>query len=186
MTRRPDEVVFASDSVDFDKLAAESIFDKRTKFDGTQLVSDQRILAGIRRAAGQWNWRIDNTSDIVINASAALGKSETNTYERSRFGFGSRGQESSQQTVTVTPWIQSVSITQNGQSLWGTSSGGVPTFLSIRENDSLQEKLNESSKASYELFNTFTFPERVIAPKYRNGVGTSTITPTGLVDKPVN
>lgn len=149
------------------------------------MVTDQRMLAGIQRAAKQWNWRFDNSSDIVVTASAALGKSEQHTYETSRFGFRTHGNEDSRQTFNIAPWIQSVSISQNGAPLWGTSSGGVPGFISIREGESLEAKLNESSKESYELFKQFSFPERVIAPKYRSGVGTSTITPTGLVDTPV-
>ncbi len=35
-TRRPDEVEFVTDSVDFGKLAAVSIFDNMSKYDGTQ------------------------------------------------------------------------------------------------------------------------------------------------------
>ncbi|MDX1925453.1 MAG: hypothetical protein SFV81_02980 [Pirellulaceae bacterium] len=121
----------------------------------------------------------------LITASAALGKSEQHTYESSRFGFRMYGNEESRQTFNIAPWIQSVSISQNGTPLWGTSSGGVPGFVSIREGESREAKLNESSKESYELFKPLTFSERVIAPKYRNGVSTSTITPTGLVDNPV-
>ena len=149
-------------------------------------VSEARLVAGIHRAAAESQWTLDDTSDIVISATAGPGKPVTQTFERSRFGFAGRGGgEDFRESVTVTPWLQANTVRQNDKVLWGTGQGGVPGAVSVREGESLQAELNKSSLPSYNLFDRFAFPERVIAPKYANGLGTSLITPSGLVDRPV-
>jgi hypothetical protein len=76
-------------------------------------------------------------------------------------------------------------VRQGERELWATASGGVPPMVMLREGESLQAKLSEASQPRYDLFDSFHFPEKVIAPKYQNGLGTSLITPNGLVDQPV-
>ena len=56
----------------------------------------------------------------------------------------------------------------------------------VKESQSIQSELNRASEPSYDLFDSFTFPEKVIAPKFQKGLGTSRITPSGLVDEPVH
>ncbi len=41
----------------------------------------------------------------------------------------------------------------------------------------------QCEEPNYSLFSTVQFPEHVIAPKYRNGIGRSVITSHGLMDK---
>ena len=144
-------------------------------------VQDRRMLDGINRAATAAGWQLDPSSDIVITASAQLGPEVTNTYERSS-GFRRSGGDY-RETVTVRPWIQQVTVSQGVRQLWGDARGGVPGMLMVKEGAPIQAELNRASEPSYDLFNSFTFPERVIAPKFQNGLGSSRITPSGLIDQ---
>ena len=147
-------------------------------------VQDSRMVNGIHRAAAAAGWQFDQSSDIVITASAKLGEPVTNTYERS-FGFAQRDRDY-KETVTVQPWIQLVSVSQGERRLWGDARGGVPGMLMVKESQSIQSELNRASEPSYDLFDSFTFPEKVIAPKFQKGLGTSRITPAGLIDELVH
>lgn len=51
--------------------------------------------------------------------------------------------------------------------------------------ESLQAELNKAYEPCYDMFDQFEFPEKVLGPKYAAGLGTSVITPSGLVDMPV-
>ncbi|QDT06216.1 hypothetical protein K227x_46240 [Rubripirellula lacrimiformis] len=175
--------IAANDAVDDQKLY---VLKRGVRISIDPAVTDARMLDGIRRAAANWDWVIDPASDLVVTASAGPGQHETRTYERSRFGFGSNRNDDFRETISVTPWVQSLSISQNGKRLWSTGQGGMPGMVMLREGDSLQAQVADSAKPSYSLFSTFEFPERVIAPKYANGLGTSLITPNGLEDHPVD
>jgi SLA1 homology domain 1, SHD1/Agenet domain len=144
-------------------------------------VQDRRMIDGIIRAAAAAGWQIDPSSDIVITASAQLGTAVTKTYERTA-GFGRSGGDY-RETVTVQPWIQLVEVSQGVRRLWSDARGGVPGMVMVKENASIQEELNRASEPAYDLFDSFSFPERVIAPKFENGLGSSRITPNGLVDQ---
>ncbi len=145
-------------------------------------VTEPRILNGIQRAINEAGWVVDPSSDIEVTGSAGPGKTETRTYESSRYGFSSRGGDY-QQTISVTPWIQSVIVRQGNVHLWQTGGGGVPSMVMLKEGESLQNEVNKSSQPSYHVFENFNFPERVMAPKYAGGLGKSLITPGGLVDQ---
>ncbi len=144
-------------------------------------VQNRRMLDGIQRAATAAGWQLDPSSDIIITASAEPGPEQTKTYERSG-GFGSSGADY-KETVTVRPWVQMVSITQGVRRLWSDARGGVPGMVMVQENTSIQSELNRYSEPSYDFFDSFAFPERVIEPKFERGLGSSRITPTGLVDQ---
>lgn len=146
-------------------------------------VQDSRLLNGINRAAMAAGWLLDPASDIVISASAKLGESVSRTYERSA-GFGRSGSDY-RETITVQPWIQLVTVMQGERQLWADARGGVPGMVMVSEDQSLQSELNKASEPKYDLFDTFTFPEKVLAPKFQSGLGTSRITPNGLIDQPV-
>ncbi|WP_417745807.1 SHD1 domain-containing protein [Rosistilla oblonga] len=145
-----------------------------------------QIVDGVRRAIQEAGWSESATSDIVIKAEAKRGKPQTQTYSVSRFGFGSGGGSQPDQTITASPWMQYVSVEQAGKSLWGAGGGGaIPSFVTTREGESLEAEIRKCEQVSYDLFQTFTFPEKVLAPKWANGFGTTMLTPTGFVDRPV-
>lgn len=68
---------------------------------------------------------------------------------------------------------------------WGTGSGGMPSFVSTSGEGSLEAEIRKCEQSSYSLFQSFTFPEKVLAPKWSSGFGTTECTPSGFVDRPV-
>ncbi|MFO1064315.1 MAG: SHD1 domain-containing protein [Pirellulales bacterium] len=147
-------------------------------------VQEPRILSSIQKAIREAGWVLDNSSGIVITASAGLGPSETKTFQRSRFGL-SRGSSEFQETVSVQPWIQKLQIARNGNYLWGAAMGGVPSSVMVREGESVQSVIGTSSEPSYSLFDGLKFPDKVFDPKYNRGLGSSRITSRGLEDQPL-
>ena len=198
--------IAANEAVDFQKLY---VLKRGARVRLDPGVQDSRMVSGIERAAANQGWVIDDSSDLVISANAGPGDNITRTYERSRFGFpsgfgssggfgapsgfgASRGSRARRQpspetreTVSVRPWYQRVTVSRGSESLWGTSSGGLLGMLMIEKGKSLQAKANQCAQPSYDLFDQFEFPERIMEPKYKRGLGTSTISAQGLVDHPI-
>ncbi len=142
-------------------------------------ITESKILNGIRRAMAAANWKEDPQSSIIIKASAKNGPSVSQTYSSSR--FSGAGQE----TVSVAPWLQSLTIEYQSQPVWGTSQGGVPSIMVVRGGNSIQQEAQKYADPSYTLFEELVLPVRVLAPKWKNGFGTTQITPSGLKDVPV-
>lgn len=152
--------------------------DARVRIDNS--VQDPRMLIGIRKAIAAARWVEDPSSAIVIKASAGNGPRVTTTFSRSRFG-GSGSDES----VSVSPWLQRVSIEFQQQSVWATGQGGLPAIMVIRDDSTLQQEANKYTQPAYTLFEELQFPDKVLAPKWKYGFGTTLITPQGLIDHPV-
>lgn len=147
---------------------------------------DPQIAPGVRRAIQQAGWSEAANSDLVVKAVAKRGEPQTQTYSVSRFGFGGSGSSSSEQTITASPWIQGVSVEQQGKVLWSVGGGGgIPSFVTTREGESLEAEVRKCEQVTYELFQSFSFPDKVLAPKWSNGFGTTVLTSSGFVDRPV-
>lgn len=144
-----------------------------------------QIAPGVRRAIQAAGWTESASSNIVIKAVAKRGEAQTETYSISRFGSGALASGSRDQTFTANPWFQYISVEADGRSLWGTGGGGMPHFLSISEGESLEAEVRKCEQESYSLFQSFTFPERVLAPKWSGGFGSTVLTPDGFIDRPV-
>ncbi|CAD77645.1 MAG TPA: hypothetical protein DDX19_06115 [Rhodopirellula baltica] len=149
-------------------------------------VSDPRIRSGVERAIAVAGYQQDPSAEIVIEASAYRGKRETQTYSESRFaGFGRSRGSSETQTISAAPWIQAITVKLGQQRLWSTGQGGIPGFLSVREGESLQAEVQKCEREDYSLFQNFELPDKVMAAKWTNGFGTTSLTPNGFIDEPV-
>lgn len=149
-------------------------------------IGHPQVIAGIQRAIAVAGWQEDPSAEIVIKASAERGETQTRSYSQSRFaGFGGSRDGSAEQTVSANPWMQYVTVELHQQPLWSTGGGGIPGFLAIQEGESLQDEVRKCEVESYSLFNTFEFPEKVMAAKWRNGFGTTSLAPDGFVELPV-
>ena len=56
-------------------------------------------------------------------------------------------------------------------------------MITLREGESLQQKIDENQKPNIGFFSTTDIPEAIINPAFRTGLGTSVITNRGLVKK---
>ncbi len=147
--------------------------------------SDDRIRAGIMKAITANGWHEDPDSEIVLTASAQQGKTEQVTYERSRFlsHFGMRGTPISSETVSVTPWVQLITISFRDSQVWSRGMGGVPYSIQLKENETVSGAVAAATQPSYSLFQNPSIPEEILYPQYRSGLGQTAITANGFVDK---
>lgn len=146
---------------------------------------DPRIRSGLLRAIAANGWREDPNSEIVLSGKAERGKSETLTYESSRFGFAFGPRSSNRhinETVTASPWNQRVTITFRGQQAWSTGAGGIPHSLMLREGETVGGKVSDATKPSYYIFEKLKIPAEMLYPQYRNGLGRTSITASGFQD----
>lgn len=141
---------------------------------------NSKIDNGLQQAVAANGWVVDPASEVVLSGSAGLGKSETRTYRVISFGGGGGPSE---ETHTVQPWIQSVSISYGDQSAWGTSTGGVPFSVMMKQGGNLGAELGKSSNPQYSLFENLKIPEEILYPRYQRGLGQTWITTGGFVDE---
>ena len=142
------------------------------------------VRDGVLKAIAANGWVEDPSSEVVIKASAQRGETETITYESSnRFGFGRPSRPKTSTTVSAAPWVQKVEITFRGKTAWTTGRGGIPYSIRIRENESVQAKVNESTQPTHTLFRNLQIPGEMLYPQYRYGLGRTSITTSGFRDK---
>jgi len=119
----------------------------------------------------------------VLKGSAERGKTVTQDFGRSRFGFHFH-RPSKVERVTAAPWNQTVEITYKGEKAWGDGRGGyVPSSFMIREDESIQAKMREATKENFGLFENLEIPAEMLYPKFKNGLGKTSITANGFRDQ---
>lgn len=138
-------------------------------------VTDERILSGIRQAIVKAGWLENPTSSIVITASAGPGQTVEKSYGRSPF---SRNPDA---TFSVTPWEQKIYVSLGDLTLWGYHVGGAPSMVWVSDRSAIEAEVRKSEVPSYDAFNNFSFPEKVMHPKYSQGIGTTFVTPSGTL-----
>ncbi len=146
---------------------------------------DARIRSGLLRAIQANGWHEDPSSEIILAGSAKRGESKTMTYESSRFGFGfQRGpQRQISETVTASPWEQSVSITFRGKRAWSTGAGGIPYSLYLKEGQTVSGEVAKATQPSYHVFENLRIPGEMLYPQYKYGLGRTSITVNGFQDQ---
>jgi SLA1 homology domain 1, SHD1 len=148
-------------------------------------VQDSRILAGLKNSIQKMGWRESSSAKLVIKASAFRAPSQTQNYSISRIGTAAGAAGPSTQTVTASPWMQTVSIDIGETSIWSTGSGGMSTFISARGDASFEAEVRKCEVENYDLFKSIKFPERVLASQWSNGFGTTKLGTKGIVEYPV-
>jgi len=142
-----------------------------------------KVREGLLRAVKANGWHEDPDSEVVLKGSAARGESVTQEFGKSRFGFHFH-RPANTETVTAAPWNQSVEISYNGKQAWRESQGGyVPSSFSLREGESVQSKMREATKENYALFENLEIPAEMLYPKFKNGLGKTSITANGFLDQ---
>lgn len=151
-----------------------------------EATGDGRIRDGVLAAIEKAGWHEDPNAEVLIKASAKRGKTETvqyGTHRTSRFGFRNRTPESVT-TVSATPWEQSVQVVYDGKAAWSdTRSTGVPYSVPLGEGKTINSEVQKQTQATYSLFETLKFPKEIIYPRFRNGLGRTSITVNGFVDQ---
>jgi len=149
-----------------------------------EATGDRRIRDGVLAAIEKAGWHEDPNSEVLIKASAKRGKTETmeyQTYQTSRFGHRTGGDVTS---VSATPWEQNVDLIYDGKVAWSDRrSTGVPYSVSLGQGKTISSQVQKQTQPTYSLFESLKFPKEIIYPKFRNGLGRTSITVNGFVDQ---
>lgn len=123
-------------------------------------------------------WILDaENPTAIIYADATKGETQTTTYYNN--SFFSRG--SREETVTYIPNIYSLKIVKANDIIWSSRrQSGSPMFMSLREGETAQSKVNESQLANASFFKYADIPSRIIHKDYRRGLGTTSVSTRGL------
>ncbi|WP_436715725.1 SHD1 domain-containing protein [Roseiconus lacunae] len=136
--------------------------------------------SGLEAAARACGWIVQPSATIVIKAEMGRSKQQTVTYEQ--IGGGQS------QSVTVAPYYSNVVVMDGDTRLWstGTSSGGAPSFMWVKKDESIQSRVRETEKPDPEFFQRVEFPGKILHPRYQGGFGTSTYGKRGLIAQPLS
>ena len=150
---------------------------------------DQRVRDSVLAAIEKSGWHEDPDAEVLIKAYAKRGESETTEYGdygNSPFAHAFSHMRRPDKVVSVssTPWTQSIQLIHDGKAAWSNRmSNGAPSSMSLGEGETIQSQVQEATKPNYSLFDRLKFPKEIIYPKFRNGLGRTSITVNGFVDQ---
>ena len=124
-------------------------------------------------------WVLDQENPtMTMLATFGKGKSQTTTY-RSMFGLSSGRQEV---TVSYTPNVYKIQLTKANEVIWsGQTQSGSPMFMSLRQGETAQGKVDQAQVPNVSFFKGADIPSRIIHKDYRRGLGTTQVTTRGLI-----
>jgi hypothetical protein len=134
-------------------------------------VLEQKVMAN--------GWMLSPTATIALVAEMKRGEQQTVNYRLSRFG-----KPETTESATFVPYIASLRIQTGSATAWssGTSSGA-PPFVRLREGETVQAEVDKWQKPRPEFYDNVKIPDRILDPKYRDGLGTTLVTNRGLIPK---
>lgn len=144
---------------------------------GDQLNRDVYYALLAKIEENEWILDAENPTAIIY-ADAKKGQTQSTTYYITSLRDGSTHEE----TVTYTPNVYSIKIVKNNEEIWvGETQSGSAGFTSLRGNETMQSKVNESQVPSASFFKNADIPSRIIHKDYRRGLGTTQISTRGLI-----
>ena len=125
-------------------------------------------------------WTISPTANISLIAEMKQGQQQTVNYRMIAIGCGGE----STQSAPFVPYLANLKIQVGTETAWsiGTSSGA-PPFVRLKEGESVQAEVDKWQKPHPEFFDSVKIPDRVLDPKYRDGLGTTLVSNRGLTPK---
>ena len=148
-----------------------SAINLRIKVTGTAQEQDT-VRNAITKSIRESGITVSSRARVLLEASSEPGESRKVTYR----GFGS-GEE----TITATPQICRLKITESGRTLWEASHvRDVPTFLSLKKGQTAQQAVAAQQKPDFSFFSRVQVPKYVTRPNEKGAYGESVLTPKGI------
>ena len=150
-----------------------------------EIEGDRQVRDGVLAAIQKAGWHEDPTADVLIKAYAKKGKPERVQYGIFDTAFGRplfNQQPKNVVSATGTPWLQGFTIFDGEKSAWTRSRVDGPPH-NIDTDESVQSQVAKATQPNFRLFENLNLPKEIIAPKYRNGLGLTSITINGFVDR---
>lgn len=131
------------------------------------------VRAALTKQIRDLGLTISARARVLLEASTEPGESREVTY--------SGGATGGEKTVTATPQISRMKITESGKTLWEASRlKDVPFFLSLKEGQSIQQAVAAQQKPDLVFFSRVRVPQYVTRPHEKGAYGESVFTPKGI------
>lgn len=138
-----------------------------------------QVTAAIEAKVRENGWVLAPDAPIVIQAEMKRGESQTVNYRLMR-GL----QDVGTQSATFSPFISSLRIQVGDKNAWwSTTASGAPPLVRLKEGQTAQDEVDRWQKARPEFFENVKVPQRILDPKYKDGLGTTLVTNRGLIPK---
>jgi hypothetical protein len=138
-----------------------------------------KVTSALEAKIRENGWTIAPGAPIVIQAEMKRGEMQTVNYRLHR-GI----QELGTQSATLVPYISSLKVLVGDQTAWwSTTASGAPSIVRLKEGEAVQDEVDKWQKPRPEFFDTVKIPQRILDPKYKNGLGTTMVTNRGLIPK---
>ncbi len=135
---------------------------------------DSSVRAALAAKIKEIGWVLDEAATTVVEAAMGQKPSESVTYRDIR--------TNKETTVTSSPFFSTLSVVQNGEVAWTSSSySGSPGFVYAQSMSEIQSKVSELQKPDPEFFARVEIPQKLFNPKLRYGFGLSVIGLQGIV-----
>src|SRR5262245_1705449 len=138
-----------------------------------------RVIKALETKVQANGWTLAADSPVRLVAEMKQGEQQTVNYRL--FGFG---RADSSQSATFVPFISSLKLQIGEATAWqsGTSTGA-PPVVRLREGATVQAEVDKWQKPRPEFFDDVKIPDRILDPKYKDGLGTTLVTNRGLIPK---
>jgi len=133
----------------------------------------QKVAAVLAQRLEANGCRVAPNGTIELVASTEMGKREEVSYHT----FGQPGSRS----YSVQNYLSRLRFVYQGQTAWEAVCGNVPTFLSLKEGETMEQHLRNSERPNHEWFGAVEIPKMLQKPGPGNSTfGTSQVTTTGI------
>lgn len=112
------------------------------------------------------------SGSIELVATAEPGEEKEISYH----GFGI----SPWKEYKVREYVTRLKFVYKGQVVWQTQGSSVPTFISLKEGETIEQVLRRSERADYSLFERVEFPKMLMKPMGPDGLGASKVSVAGI------
>lgn len=132
------------------------------------------VEAALREKIDGNGWTIRD--DAQYRIVAQMGRGEQRHFSMQEMKTGAT------QNVSIEPYFSSLAILDDRRIIWstGSTSGAIPSFVRVRDGETLQGKIDELAKPNPTLFSRARMPATIFDPRFRRGFGSSIYGKTGL------
>jgi hypothetical protein len=126
----------------------------------------------ITKKLGELEMKVGSSGSIELVATAEPGEEREVSYH----GFGLNPWKE----YKVREYITRLKFVYKGQVAWQTQASSVPGFISLKEDETIEQVLRRSERPSYGMFETVQLPKMLMKPMGPDGLGSSKVGVAGI------
>ncbi len=168
------DVLEAAETIDLEKIILLKKGD-RVRLEVNTLQDVDAVRKMMEEQIAKAGWVIDDAANVTVMAKMYQGESETRHF-RSVLGH-------EETTVTFQPHISAIEVLVDNEVQWQvmTRSGSLPSLMTVKENETVQQVADGFSSPNSAFFGSVTFPSTLLKRKFQYGLGATTVSNRGLI-----